>query len=52
MIFFVEGVSCRIGAEDFYELLEVPRNAEKSEIKKSYRQLSKKYHPDKNLGDE
>ena len=41
-----------MGSEDYYELLEVPRNAEKSEIKKQYRAMSRKYHPDKNPGDE
>ena len=39
-------------AESYYDLLEVPRHATKSEIKKSWRKLSMKYHPDKNPGDE
>lgn len=34
---------------DYYELLEVPRNASEDEIIKSYKTLSKRYHPDKNL---
>lgn len=34
--------------EDFYEILEIPHTASKAEIKKAYRELAKKYHPDKN----
>jgi len=36
---------------DYYEILEVTRTAEGDEIKKSYRRLAIKYHPDKNPGD-
>jgi len=34
--------------EDFYRLLEVDRNASEAEIKKSYRKMAMKYHPDRN----
>lgn len=37
---------------DFYEILEVDRKASQDEIKKSYKKLAKKYHPDLNPGDE
>jgi molecular chaperone DnaJ len=36
--------------EDYYELLGVPRNASDSDIKKSFRRLAMKYHPDRNTG--
>lgn len=33
---------------DYYEILNVSKNAQTEEIKKSYRKLSMKYHPDRN----
>ena len=39
------------GKRDYYEILEVEREADDDTIKKSYRRLAMQYHPDRNEGD-
>jgi molecular chaperone DnaJ len=36
---------------DYYSILELAKGASKEEIKKSYRKLAMKYHPDRTSGD-
>ncbi|MBC7525820.1 MAG: J domain-containing protein [Flavobacterium sp.] len=37
--------------KDYYKILEIDKKASPAEVKKAYRTLAKKNHPDKNLGD-
>ena len=38
--------------QDYYETLGIGRGANQDEIKKAYRSMAKKYHPDMNPGDQ
>ncbi|EAU29858.1 hypothetical protein ATEG_09667 [Aspergillus terreus NIH2624] len=41
-----------LAAEDYYKILGLDKSASERDIKRAYRTLSKKFHPDKNPGDE
>ncbi|EXJ77876.1 hypothetical protein A1O3_09035 [Capronia epimyces CBS 606.96] len=45
-------IACAFAAQDFYKILGVDRSCSERDLKKAYRTLSKKYHPDKTTGDE
>jgi molecular chaperone DnaJ len=47
----VQGFTGFMSKRDYYKVLDLPRSATEAEIKKSYRRLAMKFHPDRNPDD-
>jgi len=47
LIFLIQLIQCD---KDLYKVLELQRNASQNDIKRKYREMTRKYHPDKNQG--
>ncbi|AQK84387.1 dnaJ protein ERDJ3B [Zea mays] len=51
-LFVLLNLSAAIAGKSYYDVLQVPKGASEDQIKRSYRKLALKYHPDKNPDNE
>lgn len=52
LLFAIVWLGLSIAEKDYYEIMGVPRNFDMATLKKQYKKLAKKFHPDNNPGRE